>query len=277
MNEQDYSPGRDLSEYPRPSLAVDIAAFTYARQFRELKVLVIPSDDGGFRLPGSFVQRDERLRDAVTRTMATKVGIKSNRATLLEVFDSPGRDPRGWVISVAHLLVIPEDDVNTSMMFSGKWVPVELLPRLQGDHNEIVEGALEKLRKEYEIDQRIVKEQTEEVTKTSIPRNVYAGKPDPEGFFSKPFTLRELQTLHETVAGRPFLSPRASLTSMTLYSAPKFSGDGAPPTTSRPSASTGTLRDTFRRLMEPQLDAVGTNEGQIGSRGAPSRTWIVAD
>ena len=265
MTEPDYSPGRDLRDYPRPSLAVDVAAFTYSRAFRELKVLAIPAADGGFRLPGAFVQQDERLRDAVARTMATKVGIKTNRATLLDVFDEPGRDPRGWVISVAHLLVIPEDDVMLPSMFNGKWLAIDPLPSLQGDHVEIVRAALEKLRVEYEIDQRIVKERSESLSPSSIPRNVYAGKPDPEGFFSKPFTLRELQTLHETVAGRQFLSPKSSI---TLYSSPSAS---------RPSSSAGTLRDTFRRLMEPQLDAVGTNEGQIGSRGAPSRTWVVAD
>ena len=271
MTEQDYSPGRKLGDYPRPSLAVDIAAFTYSRAFRELKLLVIPSDDGGWRLPGAFVQEDERLRDAVTRTMTAKVGIKTNRATLLDVFDEPGRDPRGWVITVAHLLVVPEDDVMLPSMTGAKWVPIDPLAPLQGDHNKIVRVALERLRKEYEIDQRIVKEGFESPSPTSIPRNVYAGKPDPEGFFSKPFTLRELQTLHEVVAGRQFLSPKASMN--VMYSASPSSLSRPP----RTSSATGTLRDTFRRLMEPQLDEVGTNEGQLGSRGAPSRTWVVAD
>jgi ADP-ribose pyrophosphatase YjhB (NUDIX family) len=276
MTEQDYSPGRELADYPRPSLAVDVAAFTYSRAFKELKLLVIPADDGGYRLPGSFVQRDEQLRDAVTRTMATKVGIKSNRATLLDVFDTPGRDPRGWVVTVAHLLVVPEEDVSLPATYGARWISVEPRPRLQGDHDEIVHVALEKLRKEYEIDQRIVKEGSETMLRTSIPRNVYAGKPDPEGFFSKEFTLRELQTLHETVASRPFLSPRLSV--MTMYSAPSSGAMSSSPGRSpRTSSATGTLRDTFRRLMEPQLEPIGTNEGQLGSRGAPSRTWIVAD
>lgn len=277
MTTQDYSPGRELSDYPRPSLAVDIAAFTYSRAFRELKLLVIPSDDGGYRLPGSFVQFEEPLRDAVTRTMITKVGIKSNRATLLDIFDAPGRDPRGWVVTVAHLLVIPEEDIVLPASLGARWASVDPLPPLQGDHNEIVRVALEKLRKEYEIDQRIVKEGKEVPSRTSIPRNVYAGKPDPEGFFSTEFTLRELQTLHETVAGRVFLSPRASISSMssmTMYSQPSSLSTSKTP---RPSSATGTLRDTFRRLMEPQLEPFGTNEGTLGSRGAPSRTWIVAD
>lgn len=277
MSEQDYSPGRKLSEYPRPSLAVDVAAFTYSRAFKELKVLVIPGDDGGWRLPGSFVHENEQLRDAVTRTMATKVGIKSNRATLLDVFDAPDRDPRGWVITVAHLLVIPEEDVLLPSSLNARWAGIDPLPQLQGDHAEIVRVALEKLRKEYEIDQRIVKEGDETPTRTSIPRNVYAGKPDPEGFFSKEFTLRELQTLHETVAGRVFLSPKTIVVERQMMAPPNSFSTSSPSSIRRPSSSTGTLRDTFRRLMEPQLEPVGTNEGTLGSRGAPSRTWIVAD
>lgn len=285
MTAQDYSPGRELSDYPRPSLAVDVAAFTYSRNFRELKLLVIRSDDGGFRLPGSFVRENEQLTETVSRTMASKVGLKSQRATLLSVFDRPGRDPRGWVITIAHLLVVPEDDVETSIDVNARWVNTDVLPPLQGDHTEIVRAALEKLRVEYEIDQRLVKENFERPTETSMPRNVYAGKPDPEGFFSKPFTLRELQVLHETVAGRQFMStkpsrPRTSLPTavgdiaemgeMRLYSAPppvSRGGGGS-------GMTTGSLRDTFRRLMEPQLAPRGVKEG---SRGAPSRTWIVAD
>jgi ABC-type multidrug transport system fused ATPase/permease subunit len=136
-----------------------------------------------------------------------------------------------------------------------KWFPIHASPNLQGDHNVIVNAALEKLRREYEIDQTLVKRKP--VSQTSgRPRNIYAGGPDPEYFFSRPFTLRELQVLHETVAGRVFLSSSSSGSSMK---------------------TTSTLRDTFRRLMEPQLNEVGTNEGTAGSRGAPSRTWIHRD
>lgn len=291
MSEQNYSQSDKLSDYPRPSVAVDVAAFTYSRDFNQLSFLAINNDSGGFRLPGSFLRENEQLAHAVTRTMAEKVGMKTNRPTLLEVFDQPGRDPRGWVITIAHLLVVPESEAQHLNRNLAKWIPVHLMPDLQGDHDAIVESALERLRVEYEIDQSLVKDrgvssETARMLRSSefremqsemppyelqfasvnfsappkksrIPRNVYSGKPDPEGFFSQPFTLRELQSLHEVVAGRVFLSPKPKTLDSTS------------------GLTTSTLRDTFRRLMEPQLSEAGTNEGSFSTRGAPSRTWRV--
>lgn len=254
MTESIYSPGRELSEYPRPSVAVDVAAFTYAREVGQLMVLLTEGSDGP-RLPGAFVREYERLDMTIERLMMRKAGVKGARATLLKIFDAPDRDPRGWVLTVAHLLVVPETDAQRYDRTKARWFPVHTIPPMPGDHNAIVDAALEKLRTEYEIDQTLVKGKPRSLS-SGRPRNVYAGKPDPERFFSRPFTLRELQTLHESVAGRVFLS------NSTRSSAPGL---------------TSTLRDTFRRLMEPQLDEVGTNEGTIGSRGAPSRTWIHRD
>jgi 8-oxo-dGTP diphosphatase len=253
MNDSVYSPGRNLAEYPRPSVAVDVAAFTYSREVSQLLLLLIDGEDGP-RLPGAFVREREPLDMTVERCMMSKAGIKGARGTLLGIFDEPDRDPRGWVLTAAHLMVVPETEAQRYDRTSAKWFPVHTIPALQGDHNAIVNAALDKLRKEYEIDQTLVKGRPS-VRSSGSPRNIYAGKPDPEYFFSKPFTLRELQVLHETVAGRIFLSGTSMSTSRT----------------------TGTLRDTFRRLMEPQLDEVGTNEGTFGSRGAPSRTWIHRD
>lgn len=250
MSELDYSPGRNLSDYPRPSVAVDVAAFTYSREAQQLMVLLIEGENGS-RLPGAFVREREPLADTVERCMMSKAGMKGARGTLLQIFDSPDRDPRGWVLTAAHLMVVTENDAQRMDRSRAKWYPAHALPALQGDHKSIVDAATEKLRQEYEIDQTLVRGRPN-VTSTGSPRNIYAGKPDPEHFFSRPFTLRELQVLHETVAGRVFLSSSSLSTSRT----------------------SGTLRDTFRRLMEPQLSESGTNEGAFGSRGAPSRTWL---
>jgi ADP-ribose pyrophosphatase YjhB (NUDIX family) len=252
MNDSVYSPGRDLSEYPRPSVAVDVAAFTYSRQMSQLMLLLVDGENG-LRLPGAFVREREPLAQTVERCMMSKAGMKGARGTLLGIFDEPDRDPRGWVLTAAHLMVVPETDAQRYDRSRAKWLPTHANLDLQGDHNAIVDAALEKLRSEYEIDQTLVKGRPSGRS-TGSPRNIYAGKPDPEYFFSEPFTLRELQVLHEIVAGRVFLSGTSS--------------------TSSTSRSSGTLRDTFRRLMEPQLVEVGTNEGTFGSRGAPSRTWL---
>ncbi|MHC6219814.1 NrtR DNA-binding winged helix domain-containing protein [Arthrobacter sp. MMS24-S77] len=60
-------------------------------------------------------------------------------------------------------------------------------------------------------------------------RAAYAELPDPGALLDEPFTLRDLRTLHEAVAGE------------TL------------------------MRDTFRRFMEPKL--VGTEQMSDGTRG----------
>lgn len=273
MAEPSYSPGRELSEYPRPSLAVDIAAFTYTREVSQLMVLLIPSESGGYRLPGAFVREGERLPRAVERCLMSKAGVKGARATLLDIFDEPRRDPRGWVITAAHFMVIPESEAQRYDRARAAWFPIHAIPELQGDHRDIVDAALEKLRREYEIDQSRVKANPR-AKATEKPRNIYAGHPDPEGFFTRAFTLRELQALHETVAGRVFLSP-----SMRSIRSPDFPNaiNSIGVNYSAKPVPTSTLRDTFRRLMEPQLRLVGSNEGVIGSRGAPSRTWLVKD
>jgi len=250
MNDPVYSPGRDLNDYPRPSVAVDVAAFTYSRAMSQLMLLLIDGEHGP-RLPGAFVREREPLAHTVERCMMSKAGMKGARGTLLGIFDEPDRDPRGWVLTAAHLMVVPETEAQRYDRSRANWYPAHAQLELQGDHNAIVRTAIEKLRQEYEIDQMLVKGRPSRRSSGS-PRNIYAGKPDPEYFFSMPFTLRELQVLHETVAGLLFMSSSSLSTSKT----------------------SGTLRDTFRRLMEPQLDEVGTTEGTSGSRGAPSRTWM---
>ena len=58
-------------------------------------------------LPGTFLHQGERLADAVTRSLTQKAGVTGGHPAQLAVFDDPGRDERGWVLSVAHLAVIP--------------------------------------------------------------------------------------------------------------------------------------------------------------------------
>jgi 8-oxo-dGTP diphosphatase len=63
----------------------------------------------------------------------------------------------------------------------------------------------------------------------------YQLAPDPERLLAEPFTILQLRLMHEAVVGRPF------------------------------------QRDTFRRLMEPQL--VGTGRTTAGARGRPAELF----
>lgn len=108
------SQGRALTDYPRPSVAVDTAVLTALDG--ELAVL-LSSAGGEWTLPGTFLHEGERLADAVLRSLRAKVGVSGLRPKQLHVFDAPARDDRGWVLSVAHLDVVPWDLLPASGLF----------------------------------------------------------------------------------------------------------------------------------------------------------------
>lgn len=237
------SHGKRLVDYPRPSLAVDVAVLTLlpgtprpvttrASEPFERGVLAVvvhrrpPDPDaeegnaaaaGSWALPGTFLHKDERgLADAARRALRDKCDIKKAEPRQLRVFDEPGRDPRGWVVSVAHWAVVPYRDVARVLSERDDVVarPVAApgaLDDLAFDHREIIASAVEQMRAEY------------------------AREPDPAGLLAEPFTLLHLRVLHEAVLGE------------TLQ------------------------KDTFRRRMEPQLTA----EGGIltGAVGRPAQLY----
>jgi 8-oxo-dGTP diphosphatase len=163
------SHGKLLSDYPQPSVAVDTAVLTV--HDGSLHVVLVQNDTG-WRLPGTFVHEGETLAHAVLRSLRDKAGIEGLQPRQLHVFDEPDRDDRGWVISVAHLVVVPESSVT-----SAEVTPVHAAHGLVYDHAAIIQLAIDTLRAEYRA------------------------SPDPEGLLGSEFTLLELLRLHETIAG----------------------------------------------------------------------------
>ncbi|MFC5931262.1 NUDIX domain-containing protein [Cryobacterium melibiosiphilum] len=160
-----------LTDYPRPSLAVDTAVLTVTGG--ALCVALVQNRDG-WRLPGTFVHERETLADAVLRSLRDKAHIEGLRPRQLHVFDAPGRDTRGWVISVAHLVVVPAASVAHVQMR-----PVTEAHGLVFDHDKIVELAARTLRAQYRV------------------------APDPESLLGPQFTLLDLLRLHSAIAGEP--------------------------------------------------------------------------
>ena len=111
---------RTLADYPRPSVAVDTAVLVVDVRDAGLGVLQHQREDGGahggqWALPGTFLHEGETLADAVLRSLAEKVGLRGTRPQQLHVFDDPGRDHRGWVLSVAHVVLLLADDVDAAL------------------------------------------------------------------------------------------------------------------------------------------------------------------
>src|SRR4051812_43686714 len=97
--------GRALTDYPRPSVAVDTAVLT-VRDGRLQVVLVWVAGQRG--LPGTFLHEGELLADAVRRALRDKTVITGVEPRQLHVFDALARDDRGRVLSVAHSVTVAE-------------------------------------------------------------------------------------------------------------------------------------------------------------------------
>ena len=172
-------------QYEMPAVAVDCVIFGLDLETKDLKVMLIERDlepyAGMWAIPGGFVRRGESLEQAAARELDEETGIRNVFLEQLYTFGDPGRDPRGWVLSVAYYaLVSPEGHrvVARTDARQAAWFTVKRLPRLAFDHARIVRAALERLRGKLS----------------------YA----PVGFELLPrkFTVRQLQNLYEIVIGR---------------------------------------------------------------------------
>lgn len=171
-----------LEDYPRPSVTVDLVILTIATN--DLKALLIRRDQEPFKdrwaLPGGFVEIDESLEHAAARELKEEVGVKDVYLEQLYTFGDPGRDPRGWVVSVAYYALVSPDKYRVAAATDARqarWFPVTRLPQLAFDHAEILRAALARVRGKL----------------------TYA----PVGFELLPekFTIKQLQKLYEVVLG----------------------------------------------------------------------------
>ena len=142
-----------LLKYPRPSAAVDTTVLTVADG--SLCVLLVrrgaDRQHGKWALPGSFLRERERLADAVLRSLREKAGISGRVPRQLHVFDDPERDDRGWVLSVAHVDVVPLAELEGALRSDGVRLASvtgepELIAGLPYGHAEIVAKAVEWIR-----------------------------------------------------------------------------------------------------------------------------------
>ena len=177
-----------LLDYPRPSVAVDTAALTV--DGAALMVLLVRRREahraGEWALPGTFLRERETLADAVLRSLRDKAGIEGRVPRQLHVFDDPGRDDRGWTLSVAHMDAVPFRDLEKPLQsddvrLASVTADMDLIAALPYGHADMVNLAVERMRQDY------------------------ARTPDPAGLLSEPFTLKDLRELHEAVTGRPLM------------------------------------------------------------------------
>jgi len=100
----------DIFDFQAPAIAVDLAMICV--KDGTLRCVVMrrkdgPEMGGDWALPGGFVHRDGSLAETVARVLREKTGLEGVHFEQLASYGDPGRDPRGHVISVVYLAIVP--------------------------------------------------------------------------------------------------------------------------------------------------------------------------
>jgi 8-oxo-dGTP diphosphatase len=138
-------------EYPRPAVTVDVIVATRQRPPRLLLIRRRHEPFAGrWAIPGGFVDPDEPLEAAARRELEEETGVRAARLEQLHTFGAPGRDPRGWTISVAYVARVSARQVKPAAADDAEevgWFPLDQLPPLAFDHADILAHARRHLQK----------------------------------------------------------------------------------------------------------------------------------
>ncbi|WP_290059641.1 NUDIX hydrolase [Amycolatopsis solani] len=143
-------------EVPFSAVAVDLAVFTVRE--RALHVLVVERATepfaGRFALPGGFLEAGEDLDQAAHRELAEETGLDTGRLHIrqLRSYGDPDRDPRGRVVSVCYVALMPDLPLPVAGgdARAAHWIPVATLQEpargLAFDHHRLLADAVEHAR-----------------------------------------------------------------------------------------------------------------------------------
>lgn len=129
--------------YAAPAaLATDVVVLTVREA--DLLALTVAHDGGEERaLPGGFVGPGERPLDTALRKLHEKTGLAAPYVEQLGAFADPGRDPRGWIPSIAYLALVPPGTLVPDP--GARWVPARESMPLKFDHGEVLAAAVERV------------------------------------------------------------------------------------------------------------------------------------
>jgi ADP-ribose pyrophosphatase YjhB (NUDIX family) len=183
MSNEDALKQYDVKKYRTPDgYTSDIAVFTIlpikTEEFKppvmDLKIMLIqrslvdsegrPNIEAGkWALPGGFVDPNESAFQSAQRELREETGVENIHLEHYGVYDEPGRDPRGWIISNAHYAIVPEyklsnrqanDDATDVQLFSVNEV---LDLELAFDHAKIIKNAIDVIRQKL-LESNVAKE-----------------------------------------------------------------------------------------------------------------------
>lgn len=146
-----------IYEYERPSVTTDVVVIAFSMEGAWLLLIERARDPfaGHWALPGGFLDPYESLEAGTIRELAEETRLRPGSKLLRGVRLHPagvhgerGRDPRGWIVTVAHAVLV--DPAVMPQAVAGddarrvEWLPLVEVSRipLAFDHNRIVGAAM---------------------------------------------------------------------------------------------------------------------------------------
>jgi 8-oxo-dGTP diphosphatase len=207
-----------MAEQPYFAVTVDLVILT-VRDDELCALLIRRGSDpyrGSWALPGGFVEPDEDLPDAAARELTEETGLPEPVGHLEQLgsYGTPGRDPRGRVVTVAYLALLPDlpTPVAGTDAAAAAWVPISRLSadRLAFDHHRILTDGVERARAKLEYTPLAAAFCPPEFTVArlrSVYETVWGTRLDPRNFHRKvtgtPGFVRPLGRSTEGDRGRP--------------------------------------------------------------------------
>lgn len=129
--------------------------------------------------PGGIIYHNETAEMALERIFAEKTGLKPVYSEQLYTFSALERDKRNRVVSVAYFACVRPDVVRSYAHTDAHFIPFAEANNLAYDHDEIKKVAKTRL--------------TAKISYTTIAQFL----------LPRHFTLTDLQTVYETLLGKP--------------------------------------------------------------------------
>ena len=153
-----------------------------------VKVLLIKRNNepfyGDWVLTGGALYNNETLEEGAKRELKEKTGIDNVPLKQFKAFSRVDRSPIMRMVAIGYIGIIDSKRVNvlrkTRNTTDADWVPINKIPHLGYDHNEILEAAIEELKKD--------------IINSNILKSLF-----PDGI-----TIPELQKTYEAILERKF-------------------------------------------------------------------------
>ena len=150
------------------------------------KVLLIKRKNNPYKdmwaLVGGALYNNEEVKIGLEREILEKTGIKNIELYFSNVFSKVDRSPLLRMIALSYIGVIDYSKTEflkeTLKTSNASWFPINEIPKLAYDHNEIFESSLNTLKDKIET--------------TDILKSL----------FNNTFTIPELQNVYETILGK---------------------------------------------------------------------------